>query len=85
MNEMMDQIDVINSKASAYIENQMNKYYESLDSEADDIEDFEFNWYDRLLGVHTYKGDVLLFWENEDGDIYKSLVPFADIFGDKDE
>ena len=85
-NEIMDQIDVINSKASAYIEKQMNAYYKRMDAEdEDDDDDFEFTWFERLLGVKTDEAGILLLWENEDGDIYQSVVPFADIFGDKDE
>ena len=41
---------------------------------------------DRKNAINVPEDSKLrVVWENEDGDIYKSLVPFADIFGDKDE
>ena len=81
MNEIMGQIDVINNTVQTYIDNQMNMYYERMDVEAEDVDDFEFMWFERLLGVKTDEAGGLVLWENEDGDIYQSVVPFADIFG----
>lgn len=81
-NSTMIQLDMINSTADLYINEQLDRHYEQMTGETED-EDFEFAWFSRLLGVKTRGEDILLLWENEDGDIRESIVPFADIFGEQ--
>jgi len=73
------QIDTINSAAQLYIETQLAAFYKRIN---EDGASCEFSWFSRLLGVKTQDEDILMFWEDEDGNIIESIVPFADIFGD---